>query len=121
MATAVDETTASEMLRAEVMMNSSKAVDRSEWKSCRPPAQGIMTMPIYYTVDDIVDPVAQFDAATATETELNDELDELSADASELECLIIDLRNRLADINIRRDVVQDRLYELEDQQVKSVA
>jgi len=78
-------------------------------------------MIFYTTADEIVDPIDSVDVATATEAELNNEVELLSNDAADLEVLIDDLHDRLADIRIRRDVVQDRIDELEDQQVGAVA
>jgi hypothetical protein len=78
-------------------------------------------MIFYTTVDEIVDPIDSVDVATATTAELNNEVELLSNDAADLEVLIDDLHDRLVDIRFRRDVVQNRLDELEDQQAVAVA
>jgi len=54
-------------------------------------------MIFYTTADEIVERVDMVDVATATEAELEKEIDLLSDDASDLEVLINDLHDRLAD------------------------
>jgi hypothetical protein len=74
-------------------------------------------MAVYYSVDEIVESPEQVDIATASYAELDDEYSWLAIDIDEIEMLVGDLRERLAALSARQDIVCDRLNEIADEEV----
>ena len=72
-------------------------------------------MALYFTdVDDVVDPLDDFDAEDWTDEQLEAEQKRLKADADSLEDLISDLEVRVDEIMERWSVIDDELIEREE-------